>query len=387
MQRRFLPFAIFLTLLGGLNYYLGLRGWQWVQTAAPGLSGWTFWLAFALVALAFPVARFAGHRLPPYARHLLMNIGAYWLLILYYGWLLLLLIDIGRVLNAWTGFVPAAMATEVRLVLGAAVLLLLALSLLYGVWRARTPVVVPYEITIPKSGGKHEALHIVFVSDTHLGEINGVGRLRHMIAMVNALQPDLILHGGDLIDDEVGPFLSQKMPDRLKDLKAPLGVYAVLGNHDYPDGASRAYRQILEQAGVHLLVDEGLKVNDSFYLIGRDDVSGARFRGQPRKPLEELLQPVDRSLPVIVIDHQPYRLAEAEQAGVDLQVSGHTHRGQMFPNNYITRRVWELDWGYLTKGPLHVIVSSGFGTWGPPVRIGNRPEVVNIRVRFTGSQP
>lgn len=123
-------------------------------------------------------------------------------------------------------------------------------------------------------------------------------------------------------------------------------------------------------------------MDDSFYIIGRDDLSGKRHNGHPRKPLGELLESLDRSLPLIVMDHQPARLEEAEAAGIDLQVSGHTHRGQMFPNHLVTRRTWELDWGYLRKGATQIIVSLGFGTWGPPVRIGNTPEVVSIRVRF-----
>ncbi|HLO04923.1 MAG TPA: metallophosphoesterase, partial [Symbiobacteriaceae bacterium] len=120
------------------------------------------------------------------------------------------------------------------------------------------------------------------------------------------------------------------------------------------------------------------------YIIGRDDWSGQSRWGRPRKPLTEIIQGVDPALPLILMDHQPNRLNEAQAAGIDLLVCGHTHRGQMFPNHLLTRRVFEIDWGHLKKGALHVIVSLGFGTWGPPVRIGNRPEVVSIRVRFTG---
>ncbi|HWI54984.1 MAG TPA: metallophosphoesterase, partial [Desulfobacteria bacterium] len=123
-------------------------------------------------------------------------------------------------------------------------------------------------------------------------------------------------------------------------------------------------------------------VADSFYIVGRDDKSGSRFTGHKRKNLQDIISAVDRSLPVIVMDHQPTNLGETERAGVDLQVSGHTHRGQLFPNHLITRRIYEVDYGYLRKGNLNVIVSSGYGTWGPPIRVGSVAEIVDINVEF-----
>ncbi|HBW35391.1 MAG TPA: metallophosphoesterase, partial [Desulfosporosinus sp.] len=108
-----------------------------------------------------------------------------------------------------------------------------------------------------------------------------------------------------------------------------------------------------------------------------------RFSGAKRQDLETLMQGVNRSLPVLLMDHQPSQLAEPVEQGVDLQVSGHTHRGQMFPIQFITSRIFENDWGYLRKGDFQLIVSSGYGTWGPPVRIGNTPEIVDITIRFS----
>ena len=91
---------------------------------------------------------------------------------------------------------------------------------------------------------------------------------------------------------------------------------------------------------------------------------------------------VDKACPVILMDHQPFRLDEAARNGIDLQLSGHTHHGQMWPFNFITKKMYELSWGYLKKENTHIYVSCGVGTWGPPVRIGNRPEIVNVRLRF-----
>jgi predicted MPP superfamily phosphohydrolase len=375
--------AVVLLLFGSLNYYVGLRLWQWASLTLP-LNGWWFGLVFGLISCSFLIGRIGGRWLPRPVSGVLTRVGGYWFLILLYAPPLLLLVEVGRLLNLWLGFVPQKNLHVVALTLGLLFCMFICILLLYGVWRARNPVVVTYELEIPKSGGKHRELQIALVSDTHLGATNGIRRLRHMVQMVNALEPDLILHAGDLIDDEVQSFIHHNMVGELERLKAKLGTYIILGNHDYPAGYTPEYRELLAGAGVKLLLDEAVQVDDSFYLAGRDDWSGKSRVGRPRKPLAEILEAVDKSRPLILMDHQPNRLEEAKDAGIDLQVSGHTHRGQMFPNQFLTRRVFEIDWGYLKKGALHVIVSLGFGTWGPPVRIGNRPEVVSIRVRFTG---
>lgn len=375
---------LFLVVFGSVNLYVVLRGWEWVRALSPAPAlGWLYWPLCLLLVSAFPFSRLAAARLPRGVTKALVIAGAYWLSILQYAVLLLILLDVGRLLNRWFGVVPPTLALDAVRWLGGGVALALVGLVLYGIWRARTPIVTRYEVSIPKSGGKHAALHVVLVSDTHLGQINGTRRLRPLVEMVNGLEPDLILLAGDLLDDDFEPFVAEDMPTLLRALKARIGVYGVVGNHDYLTGHSAEYRQHVERAGIHLLVDERALVDESFYVIGRDDISG-RAHGVVRKPLAELLRGVNTSRPLILMDHQPYRLEEAEQLGVDLQVSGHTHRGQMFPYQYITRRIFELDWGYLRKGGLHVVVSSGFGTWGPPLRIGNKPEVVSIRVQFTG---
>jgi predicted MPP superfamily phosphohydrolase len=208
------------------------------------------------------------------------------------------------------------------------------------------------------------------------------GRLLKLVEMIKELQPDLVLLPGDVIDENPGPFLEQDMVASLRRLAPEYGIYAVPGNHDYIGRQSEEIVRHLQGAGVHVLRDEYVKVAGSFYLVGRDDRSRGRFTGKERRGLDEIMQGVDRSLPVILMDHQPFQLEQAEGQGVDIQLSGHTHLGQMFPNNLITRKIFEVDWGYLRKGSLQVIVSSGFGTWGPPIRVGNSPEVVGINIHF-----
>lgn len=376
MRNRFIFFGIFFVVYGLISYYLGLQGWNWVSALAPAgaPAARAYWIVVVLVAAAFPLSRFVIGRWPVALVSLLAGVGAYWLLVLMYGLPLLLLVEVAGL------FLPA----DVTVAATGIVLAILAGAAAYGGWRARRPVVVRHEVEIAKPGGKYRDLHIALVSDTHLGLINGPRQARQMVELVRSLQPDLILHGGDLIDDDVRPFLARRMAEELKGLKAPLGTYVIMGNHDFGEEHPGQYRRELERVGIRLLVDEWVKVDESLYIIGRDDLSGRWRTGRERMPLSALMQGVDPALPLILMDHQPSRLAEAEQAGIDLMVSGHTHRGQMFPNHLVTRRVFEVDWGYLKKGAMHVIVSLGFGTWGPPVRIGNAPEVVSIRVKFRG---
>lgn len=375
--------SVVLSVFGGMNYYIGLRVWQWLSAvAAPAtLSRPAYWIAFWLLALSFPLARFAAGWLPLFLADLITKVSAYWLGIFVYVLPMLLLIDLFRLVNRFGGLVTAPDVNLVRLTGGVVCLLLVSL-MVYGTWRARTPVVTEYALTIPKSAGAHKELHVVLVSDTHLGAIIGNGRIRELVSMVNGLKPDLILVAGDIIDDDFRPFLAHDMPAELSQMKARLGTYGVLGNHDAGSAQLEAFRGHLQRAGIHLLVDEWVKVDESFYVVGRNDRSQRYLSGGREVPLSRVMAGVDTKLPILLMDHQPSRLDEAEAAGVDLLVAGHTHRGQLFPGNLITSRIFEVDWGYLQKQATHVVVSLGYGTWGPPVRIGNKPEVVSIRVKF-----
>jgi predicted MPP superfamily phosphohydrolase len=199
--------------------------------------------------------------------------------------------------------------------------------------------------------------------------------------MINQLEPDIVLLPGDVVDEDIGPVIKQNLGETLRKLRAPLGVVAVTGNHEYIGGVEPACRYLVDH-GIIMLRDQVMVVRDSFTIVGREDRSYNRGKERKRKTLADLMKNVDRSLPVILMDHQPFGLQEAVDNGVDLQLSGHTHHGQLWPFNFITKRVYELSRGYLKKGDTHIYVSCGVGTWGPPVRTGNRPEIVNIKLSF-----
>jgi predicted MPP superfamily phosphohydrolase len=223
-------------------------------------------------------------------------------------------------------------------------------------------------------------LTIVAASDIHLGTIVGRRRFERIVDAIDDLQPDLILLPGDIVDEDLAPVIRANLGEHLRALHAPMGVYAITGNHEYIGGVEAAVAYLREH-GITVLRDSSVVLDGGLTLVGREDRSVVTMAGKTRKGLKELMGGVDSSRPVILMDHQPFHLEEAVEAGVDLQLSGHTHHGQLWPLNLITRAVYEVSWGYLRKGKTHIYVSSGIGSWGPPVRTGNHPELVRILLK------
>jgi len=220
-------------------------------------------------------------------------------------------------------------------------------------------------------------LHIVVAADFHLGDTIGLTRLRDYVARINALKPDIILIPGDTIDRSVASLEAQNMGPELAKLHAPLGVFAVLGNHEGYAGTEPS-AAFLSKWGIRVLRDEVLEIaNGAFYLAGRNDSSSFS-----RQPIDRLLAGIDRARPIILMDHQPRDLDEPAAAGVDLQFSGHTHGGQIWPVTWIVRFIYENAHGYLRKNNFQVYVTSGLGLWGFPARIGSSSEIVDVRVEF-----
>ena len=177
-----------------------------------------------------------------------------------------------------------------------------------------------------------------------------------------------------MINDNVRAFRAENMQPHLQALRAPLGVYATLGNHEfYGDAEENA--QALRDSGVRLLRDEAVVVADRLVLVGRDDDTH-----EDRQPLSELLDGVRRDLPIIVLDHRPGDILANVQTAMDIQVSGHTHNGQIFPANFIAAAIYPLAYGHEKIEGKEVFVSSGYGFWGVPLRLGSRSEIFVIDV-------
>ncbi len=356
-----------LLLYGGLVYYIGFRGYRWLR---PESSSRRFKVLYifvvVLAATSFIVGRMSGLRF--------INIaGAYWMACFY---LLLLLVPLAHLTVFLLRFTRLPKHSTKKWA-GTITLALLVFFLVYGTYNAYSPVVRSYDIKMEKGTSTLDSLHIVMAADTHFGLLSGKNHAERLVKEINALNPDLILLPGDLVDDDIQPFLDQKMDQILSNLHAPYGVYASLGNHDRHDGTMQELIDTLESSGIQILYDESLEVQEQFTLIGRKD------RIDPdRLPLDSLIKSVNETKPKILLDHQPYELDIAQQQGIDLMVSGHTHGGQVFPGNLITGAIYENDWGYLQKEQMHSVVTSGFGFWGPPIRIGTRSEIVSIRIQF-----
>ena len=378
-------FAVFFVVYSLANLYVGLRGWQAFHSL-PAFPGGHFYSAIlSLVAFAYILERIVNGYLPGPLNTLLAVGGGVWMAALYYLTLFCLLIDLIRMLDRFCRFIPASWRISPAKAGGitvAAVTLILA----YGAWNATHTVWRSYEISLDKSAGDLSELRIVMASDIHLGKIVDNRRLQYLVDQINARKPDLVLLAGDVIDEDIGHFIDQDMAATFRQLQSRFGVFAVLGNHEYIGRETEAAIELMRSGGITVLRDSYFSVDDRFVIAGRDDWDRERFMGSPRKPLEQWLRGIDPTKPLFLMDHQPRELTAALAAGVDLTVSGHTHRGQLFPNHWLTQRLYEIDWGYLQKGTLHAVVSSGFGTWGPPIRTNANSEIVEIIVRFRASK-
>ncbi len=330
--------------------------------------------------LAYPVGRILESVAPAFAPSVLIKVGSIWLAVMLYLLLGFLIVDILRFINYISGLHLLSFLSDKRTLVIATIYAITALLTAIGYINAKTPRVSHVEINLSAEGKISRPLTIVAASDIHLGTIISNGRLKKLTEMINGQNPDIILLVGDTFDEDLGPVIRNNMGEQLATLKAKYGAYAVTGNHEYYGNAAEAVNY-LQNHGITVLQDTSITVGGIVNLIGRNDRQSIRFLGKNRKPLEELVREANQSLPSILMDHQPFNLEEAENNNITLQLSGHTHHGQLWPFNYITGAMFELSSGYLKKGNTHYYVSNGYGTWGPPVRIGNRPEIIVITLK------
>jgi predicted MPP superfamily phosphohydrolase len=341
--------------------------------------GPTVKIFFLAMSLTYPLGRLANLRLPGRLGDNLIIVGSYWVGALFYAFLLLLLFDGIYRLDSSLLFLPEWIKSNQPTTAGVVIVLSLTTGFI-GSRNARDIQVKRFSLDIAKSCSANP-LTIVSVSDIHLGLLIGVDRLRKLIDMIEQLHPDLVLFPGDILDETAGVFADERMANELRRLAPRFGVYGCLGNHEYIWGGAEKSIHQLTQAGIHILRDEYAVINDSFIIVGRDDIT-RRYFANPRKELAEILKGSSPSLPLILLDHTPKDLNTGPRCGVDLQLLGHTHGGQMFPINYLTRQAFDINWGYNRHGQCHTLVSSGFGTWGPPIRIGTKAEVLYITLTF-----
>ncbi len=375
---------VVLGVYGLANFYILRRGWQ-------ALSGYpfprtAFLVVFGLLILAYPLGRVLDGASRGVVSDILIRSGSFYMALMLHLFFLLVVVDVFRLANAFLNFFPKGFAADPHKT-GLIVFITvigIGLGVVAGGYvnalhlRLRT-----IEIDIDKpAGAGFRTLNIAMASDIHLGTVTGSRRLEKVVGRLNALEPDIVLLPGDIVDESVSRAEEEKMISCLRSIHAPLGVFSVPGNHEVYGGLEKNL-EYLRRGGVRVLQDEAVLVDEAFVLAGRKDPTILQSK-ERRMPIREILEKTgaDPKLPIILLDHQPVRLMEAVDAGIDLQLSGHTHAGQLFPLNLINKKIWEKYWGYLRKGKTQYYISCGVGTWGPPVRTGSIPEIVRIKVSF-----
>ena len=375
--------SIILTIYSLVNLYIFFKGYG----IFPGSQGYKLYytIIFLILALSFIAGKILEVRHSSVFSDILNITGGFWLGFMLYGFTFLLLSDITGIILRIPGIINAGNLPEFRKWSFLAMAAISVLLIAGGFVNALIPVVKEYDVTIGKDAGNTDSLRIAAVSDIHLGSVIRRRSLVKLSRMIEEMKPDLVLLLGDIVDGELGPVLRSDLLQYFKAPQSKNGLYAITGNHEYIGGAGRTIPYI-ESKGIRILKDETVVLPGGIQLVGRLDRDSFRFNGTERKPLGELLNDIDFSKPVILLDHQPVHLDESEKHGIDLQLSGHTHNGQLWPLNYITGAVYELSNGYERKGNTQIIVSSGYGLWGPRIRLGSRSEVLLINIKFTGNK-
>ena len=374
--------VVSLLLYGFLNGYIIKRGLQAFSSRSVGRL--LFVAVFSFLILSFPLSRIINGQFSHRLSQILAVPGIYYLAFMFYLFLLLFLKDLIR----WSCLLfqqPVKTSSWLSVSNTASFTVILSVSLIIifsGHLNAIRPVVKTLHLQVDKTADSRTGLRAVMLSDIHLGMYNRSNRLEALVRKINELNPEIVFFAGDIVDEAIGAEEEEKMVRLMKGIRAPLGLFACPGNHEYYGGLEKNI-SYLERAGVQELLDKALKIDGSFYVIGRKDRAALRF-GDRRASLPAIMaaDQVEPSLPLIVLDHQPIGLEEAERTGLDLLLCGHTHAGQLFPLNIINKLIYEKNWGYLKKGQTHIYVTSGAGTWGPAVRTGSRSEIVLLELSF-----
>lgn len=380
-------FAVFFSVVLIIYFFANFYVFTKAHSALAYFPSWqvSFKWVFILLAASYPVGRIIERFHFSVVSVVLHWTGAFWLGILLYGFLFSLLTDGVQLLFEIAGITPEFIRLHPEqsafytFVFGA--LLVIGLNG-YGHIIAIRPKYRNIKIPVNKSNPEKKALRLALISDVHLGTIIGTNRLSRIVERINQMHADGVIIAGDLVDEDIKPVIKRNMGRYLSQLKGP--VFAVTGNHEYIGGVERSL-EYLQQFNIRYIRDEVLEWK-GMTLVGREDNDRYRYTGKPRKSLDELMEKVDKQKPVLVIDHQPVELDEKQRVGVDFTISGHTHNGQNWPLNYITRASFKVSNGYARLGDMHVYVSTGVGGWGPPVRVGTHPEIVQIDLEFYGEE-
>ena len=368
-------FIIVFLVFTSINYYIFYRSKQVLPQSR--IIRTVFYIVFSFLFSAFVIAMLGRNIIPLAIQKILYFPGTVWMGMALYLLLFFLLTDIIYFLLRFLRFFSPAIASQYRKIQVISGYTLVICLSVYGYYQFINPKIAEQKIKIAKTAGEYKNLKVIGISDLHLGVAIDKKRLEQYVRLINDQHPDLVFIAGDLIDNNVLPLEQERMWEELNKLKAPLGAYFCLGNHEYMAGIE-ASMNFLRKTNLYLLIDNSVVINNSIRIIGRDD----KQRSRNRKSINELVKDLDTALPVLLIDHEPYHFDESEENEIDLHFCGHTHKGQIFPFTLFINRLYELPYGYMKKGNTHYYVTSGLGLWGPPFRIGTQSEVVVFNIEF-----
>lgn len=362
---------------------------KWVKGAVIGI--YTFLASSILIAFLLPVSP---------VQRLVKLISNYWLGTLLYIIMTVAAADIIRhvLLHVKFKYSSKFFCRRGFVMGGSLSIAVITVLSAAGIAGAAHIQVTDYEVEIDKECADLESMKVVLAADLHLGYSIGIWHMEKMVEKINEQNPDLVVIAGDIFDNEYDALQDpERLAGILSGIRSRYGVYACYGNHDIQEkllagftlGGRREEKvsdprmdQFLEKAGITLLHDEGVLIDDSFYLYGRPDYKKPGRGITQRMSPEQITADMDLDMPVLVIDHEPKELQELADAGVDLDLCGHTHDGQMFPGNLVTALMWENSCGYLRKDNMQNIVTSGVGVFGPNMRVGTKSEICSITIRF-----
>ena len=385
-----------------LNLYILRWAYLWMGTCHSILRTLGFRLIFAVIYVLLSTSLLTGFLIKnPKSLHRMLKItGNYFLGIFLYTLVIILLADFGRILLKYVFHASWIHSRTAFTVAGAICALLILLLSACGIFHAKYIKTTSYDVIINKTIPERTSIKVVLLADTHFGYNVGVLHARELVRKINKQKPDLVCIAGDIFDNEYDAVRDpEKLEKTLRGIKSTYGVYACWGNHDLNEEILAGFtfkhkdgdlsdikdphmKKFLEDSNIHILEDESVLINDQFYVIGRKDASLTEKIDETRKAPAQLTEKLDRDKPIIMIDHQPKELQELADAGVDLDLCGHTHNGQTFPGNFTIKLMWENPCGLLSKDNMTNITTSGAGVWGPAMRIGTDSEICSINIQL-----
>lgn len=387
-----------------LNLYILHRVHKWLTACSGHFHSKWFVIPYITVYTLLALSLLFAFLLPSCGLQIFIKkLSNYWLGSFLYILLFIMIADILRiVLKHIPGKLHNYLFSRIGYIFVGILLTSLVVGFsIYGSFHAKVIKVHPYEVTIEKSCSNRNELKVVLLADLHLGYNYGKREISRMVTKVNAQNPDLVLIAGDIFDNEYDAVQDpERIAEKLSEMKSTYGTYGVFGNHDVSERLLGGFSVSLdadevrdsrfdtfaEKSNITILDDESVCIDDAFYLVGRMDASKPGDGTKNRMTPEEILKDLDKSKPILVMEHQPKQLQELSDAGADMQLCGHTHDGQLFPGNLLLGLIWENPCGYLQKGNLHSIVTSGVGVWGPAMRTGTDSEICPITIHFSDTE-